>query len=160
MNNVIAWFDAAVAAGKEDGRTLADSLDAVCQRVEADPAGAGVPDEAQLRQAWVEKTVRAERDTRARKRKETFLWVRDCLADETIRGTEDPILDQAMRTGLSSGLDKTLRFWSTQDWLDVLGASAQNVAAAVEADKELREIVNPIILGYGSQGIRVMGDLW
>lgn len=156
---IIHWYDEAVLDGAEDGSKLADTLDEVCKRVESDPEGAGVPPDSELRRAWVERTINGERRSRKAKRREWFRLVRDALSGETILGADDPILDLAMRVGTSDGLDKAFRYWSVQEWLDVLAVSAEKVRDAAAADEELRQIVNPIIIQYAIRGIRVLEDV-
>lgn len=159
---IIRWYDEAVGELKDAGRKVADGIDAVIKRVEHDPDAVGVPPASELRAAWITATIRSERDSRAKRRMPLFQQVSDALSGNTIMGDNDPVLDIALRTGTSDGLDKLLRYFAVEDWLSVLGASAENVAAAIESDKELRNVVNPIIAAYarsrGSTLEQVLAD--
>ena len=145
---IVRWYDEAVGESGEAGRKVAEGIEAVIHRVESDPETAGVPPASVLRAAWISTTIRSERDSRAKRRVPLFEMVSHALSGESIMGIEDPALDLALRTGTADGLDKQLRFFAVDDWLSILGASAENVAAAIESDKELRSLINPIISAY------------
>lgn len=158
-DKIITRYDEIVKAAGLDGMKVAEARDKVAAEVTADPDGFGVPAMSTLISAFVESVIGDRRNSRAKQRIPLFEKCRDALQGLTVLGADDPILDIALRTGTADGLDKSLRHFAVDDWLDVLGASAENVAAAIEADKSLRDIVNPIIATYAKRGARCLEDM-
>lgn len=141
-----------------DGIKVTDSLDQVTTivRDEAPHLYAAMAD---LQDAYVRSTVQTERRSRSRRSIDLFDRVNDAITDHTLWGEMDPILDLALPVGSVDGTDKTLRYWVVDDWLHKLGASAENIEAAVEADKRLRASINRIVSAMAASGARQLGDL-
>ena len=149
---VIALYDRIVLHSGSDGLRVAEAIDKTAAEVESDPRAYPLPSRSELIANWVAATVHTERKSRANRRSSLFQRVHDALTGQTVMGLDDPILDVAMRTGSADGLDKSLRHFAVDDWLLILGASAENVESAVAADRALRTVVNPIISAYAAHG--------
>jgi hypothetical protein len=158
-DRIIDLYDQTIQGAGEEGMKVAEGRDKVVAAVTADPDAFDLPPTSELHRAYVEKVINGERSSRKGRRLAYFQTCHDALNDMTIMGRDDPILDLAMRTGERDGVDKALRFFGVEDWLEVLGASADNVRAAIIADRDLRAIVNPIIAAYSARRARLYEDL-
>lgn len=156
---IMGRYDAIVNDSGRDGAKVAEVRGVVTAEVVADPEQFGIPTVETLIEAYVGAVIGDQRNSRARSRIALFHQCHDAVTGMTLMGKDDPVLDIALRTGTSDGLDKSLRHFTVEDWLDVLGASARNVADAIEADKELRETVNPIIAAYATRGADCFEDM-
>ena len=158
-DRIVRRYDEVVKATGKDGIKVAEARDKVAAEVLANRLGYDLPTDDLLIEAYVASVVGGERNSRAKRRVSIFQTCHDAAAGATILAKDDPMLDVAMRTGASDGLDKAMRYFTVEDWLDVLGASASNVAAAIEADRDLRMLVNPIVAAYVPAGATCFEDL-
>lgn len=80
------------------------------------------------------------------------------LNDETILGSDDPRLQQAVPVG--NGVDKKLAFWTAEDWMTAVNVRQQNVQRAAEAATELSELATSAIREMTSRNAVMFGDLY
>jgi hypothetical protein len=159
VSKIVDLYDRIVTDAGIDGLRVAEAIQKASAEVGCDPDLFDVPPVPELVAAYVASVIGGERNTRARNRVVLFQKVHDALTDQTILGPNDPILDLALRTGSRDGLDKALRFWTVEDWLAALGASEDNVDAAIQADRKLRDIVNPIIVAHAARNCAYLADV-
>jgi hypothetical protein len=152
-------YDRIILAAGEAGMKVADARTELAELVAGEHAAWDVPTLPTLLRAYVENVVNNQRNARAWRRNTMFRACHDAVTGLTILGRDDPILDLAMRTGTVDGVDKATRHFQVEDWLDVLSASAQNTANAIEADQDLRALVNPIISAYARRAAQTFEDL-
>lgn len=157
---IMARYDDLILDSGDDGRKVADAREELVTAVLDDPDSFDLPDTPQLVRAFVEGVITDTRNSRARRRLTLFQACHDAVSGLTVMGRDDPILDLALRVGTSDGLDKSLRHFSVEDWLDVLGASAANVEDAINADRNLRALVNPIVAAYGRKRATRLEDMF
>lgn len=129
-----------------------DYLDAM-DRGEIEPPSA--MDHARAKADQYMRPIRRKRKASFRKDIEYLL---DALNGETILGSDDPRLQQAVPVG--NGRDKRLAFWTAEDWMTAVNVRQQNVQRAAEAATELSELATAAIRAMSSRNAAMFGDMY
>ena len=156
-HDIADLFNRVVKASGSDGIKYIDSRAEVIRIVKEEARY--LLDDLQLEDAAITAELNTIRTSASRRAQALFDSIAEAVLNESLWGDMDPVLDTALRTGALEGFDKTLRYWTVQDWLDKLSASASNVARAIEADQALRESVNLIIQVMAARGAATVEDL-
>ena len=83
------------------------------------------------------------------------------LNDETILGNADPLLDQALPIGAPDGRDKTLRFWTWEDWDTAKTERYRNAAETTAAAKDFDlKVASRFIAALRRPDVRRTEDLF
>lgn len=161
----VTQYDKHVSGNPADGVTLKDSRDAVAKayaqavkqggydRWQVDPLVEGT--------ALFSRAVNDVRKGRRRNLSSEGKYLLSALRDETILGPADPQLDQAYGMGENDGRDKTLRYWTRDDWEQARTERYRNAADVTHAASEFdREVAAPFIEALTTLGVRTTGELF
>lgn len=85
-------------------------------------------------------------------------YLLDALNDETILGTEEPRLQQAIPVG--NGIDKRLAYWTAEDWATAVNARQKNVQAAAAAATDFTDLATRVIGQMAQRGARFVIDMF
>jgi len=100
--------------------------------------------EAEYAQKVTKQIITGIRTARRAGLVETALWVQSMLAGETILGSDDPVLKMAY-PGSADSIDKSLVYWTEDDWntatMTRYRKAAEATAAAVAFDNVASAIV-------------------
>ena len=157
----IDTFDRLVSEHPDEGMTVEKARDAMSHAyLDAIERGEqryqdSLMDEGR---ALFDRFVGPARDGRRRTFKNCTLFLIDALSDSTLLGVEDPVLDQAFPLG--DGTDKTLRYWTSDDWAASVTERYRNAASATAAAAEFDVRAQTIITALRTTGSRQTGDLY
>lgn len=82
----------------------------------------------------------------------------DALNGETVLGEDDPRLDQAFPIG--DGRDKTLRYWSVDDFQNALSVRYAKAADSMDAADGFAKIAREVIRQMSAHNARMFGRLF
>lgn len=169
MNPILAnfrnWFvdqfDTFVTENDE-GVELEKSRDAVAHAyadaVEAGDIARWDADTTSEGRGLFDRLVKPVREQRKSTMRSDAQYLVDALNGDTILGRDDPALSQAYPLG--DGRDKTLRFWTAEDWRSAVTERYRNAAAVTEAARRLDELADRIVAALVSHGVNTTGDLF
>lgn len=109
--------------------------------------------EARLR---INHTISGSRDKRRNHIKKALKSILEALPEGD--GYDDPALDLAFPLGTTDGQDKALRYWTTDDFDNLVSTAYRTSADAVAAAKELDELVQKVKRRITSTGSAALGD--
>lgn len=104
--------------------------------------------------------VKPERNARRAKIVKEMEYLVAALNDETILGSSDPRLDQAVGLGEANGRDKTLRLWTSADWRGSAMTRYRNAAEATAAAAKYDALATQIADEMDERHVRHTGDLY
>lgn len=161
------WFreqyDAVVGEEPDEGATVEKSRDAVAHAyadaVEKDEQTRRKIDLVEEGRMWFDREVGPLRTSRRSSLKRDAEYIRDALTPgATMLGTDDPIFDQAYPLG--NGSDKTLRYWTTADWMGSVQERTQKAKDATDAAEEFNEVAKVIVTAMTERGVTQTGRLF
>lgn len=97
------------------------------------------------------------RGKRSRSLKENLDWFLDGFAEDG--AYVDPLLDQAYGLGHERGLDKTLRFWTSEDFRNLVVTRYRVAADQTAAAKDIDGSVQRVVDRMQAQGATHFGDV-
>lgn len=157
----IREYDRIVAEQSDQGMTVEKMRDALSHRY-ADAVERGesryVDDIVDEGRALTNRFVSPVRDARRMSFRKNVGDIIDALNGDTILGRDDPRLDQAFPIG--DGTDKTLRYWSADDWTDATTERYRNAASATASAAEFDELSQVIVGALRSRNVRLTGELF
>ena len=155
-------FDAYVTDSGDDGSTVEKSRDAIAHAysdaVETGDLGRWKSDLVTEGRALFDRFVKPVREQRKSAMRRDAEYLVDALNDETALGRDDPALAQAFPLG--DGRDKTLRFWTAEDWRTATTERYRNAAAVTEAARRFDEAADLIVRALTGRGVNTTGDLF
>ncbi len=158
----IEQFDRFVTDNGDDGATVEKSRDAVAQAyVDGVESGQFARWASELKdegRALFDRLVKPVREQRKSTMRRDAEYLADTLAGETVLGEADPVLDQAFPLG--DGRDKTLRFWTAEDWRTAVTERYRNAAAVTEAARRFDESADAIVRAMTGRGVKTTGELF
>lgn len=159
----IEQFDRFVAENTEDGAELDLSRKAVARAyAEAVESGAILrvaPDLETEGCELFDRSVGGARNKRRQSMRQSAQVLLDALHGATLVGALDPVLAQAFPLG--DGRDKTLRYWSRDDWASARTERYRNAAEATRAAQVFDvEIASEFIAEITRRGVRTTGALF
>lgn len=158
----IEQFDAFVTSSNDDGAPLEKSRDAVAQAyVDGVESGELPRWQSELKdegRALFDRLVKPVREQRKSSMRKDAEYLVDALNDATVLGESDPVLDQAFPLG--DGRDKTLRYWTRDDWRAAATERYRNAAAVTEAARRFDEAAELIAQALASRGVNTTGALF
>lgn len=158
----IEQFDRFVSAASNDGSEVEKSRDALAHAysdaVESGQAERWRDDLTTEGRVLFDRFVKPAREQRKSSMRRSAQELVDALNGETILGVQDPRLDQAYPLG--DGRDKTLRYWTAEDWRAATTERYRNAAAVTAAAKEFDEAADQITRALISHGVNTTGELF
>lgn len=161
---IVEQFDFTVANGGLEGVRLADARQSVIAAIvdEIESGRMSVADIPldQIGEMLFDSTVKPVRNHRKLELKNAGQRVVDVINRDTILGEFDPILERAYSLGKKDGTDKTLRFWTVDDWQGAVTERYRNAADVTSSAKDFdMEVATPIIEALRANNVVMTGDL-
>ncbi len=161
---IIDQFDFTVANGGLEGVRLADARqNVVTAIVDEITSGRMSISDIPLDQVGgmlFDSTVKPVRNQRKLELKNAGAWIVDVINRDTILGEFDPILDRAYSLGKKDGTDKTLRFWTVDDWQGAVTERYRNAADVTSSAQDFDlNVASPIIEALRASNVVMTGDL-
>ncbi len=159
----VEQFDRYISSNTDDGAELAKSKDAVAHAY-ADAVESGEIERWQADVfteglALFDRHVKPIRERRKSAMRRDVEYLIDALKDGTMLGADDPVLNQAFPLG--DGRDKTLRFWTAEDWRSATTERYRNAAAVTGAARRFdEELADLIVRALAGRGVNTTGDLF
>lgn len=154
---ILDLYDAEVARHPEGIKT-ADAKDAI-----RDSVRALLVDEPRDLDREVDSLVRRidrDREARSRAVKRDLEYILDYFIDpEGAALIPDSRMDFAIRLGERDGTDKTLRYWTSEDFIAMGQYRAQRAREAVEAADELNEVIARVVTRMRRVGASYFGQV-
>lgn len=158
----VEQFDAIVAAGGANGSVFEKSRDAVVHRyidgLDSGEFDAYESDRVSETRGLFDRLVKPVRDHRKSSMRKSAEYLIDALNDATVLGNDDPALAQAFPLG--NGRDKTLKFWTSDDWRAAATERYRNAAAVTEAARSFDALADLIAAALIRRGVNTTGDLF
>lgn len=104
-----------------------------------------------------ERYIRPARDRRRNAMRKSIERVRDALTGDTVLGADDPMLTQAYPLG--DGTDKTLGYWTQDDYRNATTERYRNAAAATAAAKAFDDLAAEIASAMQERAAATTADL-
>jgi hypothetical protein len=97
-----------------------------------------------------------------KKRRSTLLttgeYIKDALEDKSILGLNDPILCMAFPLGDKS--DKTMGFWTSDNWIQAANVRFRNADQASETAKSFSIVAQSVSASMENTGSRIVNELF
>lgn len=159
----IETYDGFVSDSRDDGAALEKCRDAVAtayaDAVESGTADRWTPDLVTEGRALFNQFIEPERERRRTSVKRSWRNLLDALSGETILGRDDPAL--ALAYPIGDGTDKTLFYWTAEDFQAATMERFRNAAAATEAAAEFdREYASAFIAAMKRRNVAYFGALF
>jgi hypothetical protein len=107
----------------------------------------------------IDAAVKPKRRQRRQSLKDQIEYILDNAIPEDASYT-DPLLNWMVPLGTSDGLDKQLRYWTAEDFRELVvtayRTAAEQVAAAAALDAVLQKLIDEMIVRHAV----IFGDLW
>jgi len=106
------------------------------------------------------RTVDRDRDARSRAVKRDLEYILDYFMDPSEAAlVPDSRMDFAIRLGEKDGTDKTLRFWTAEDFIAMGQLRTANAELALTAAKDLNEVIGRVVGRMRRAGVSHFGDV-
>jgi methionine synthase II (cobalamin-independent) len=150
---VRARYQQVVGERKQDGAKRAEAVAQIADFLRQE--GVELPD---LYEQVVDAVVENLDDKDRLQQSDTLQWAADALDDQTILGTNDPILDRVCAVG--RGIRKTYRYLDDDDLLSIASRKAKHAAEASAAAAATTELVRILLTAMRTRGARLLGELF
>lgn len=166
MSDLEQWFisvyDEFVDGEGEEGATVEESRAEVARQyaeaVEQKRIARHTRDLTTEGRDLFDKFVKPARTRRRQSFRADIQFILDDLAGKTILGRDHPIFSEAFPVG--DGRDKTLGFWTADDWQDAINERNSNAVAVAAAAHEFQIAARSVIARLQSTGASITSDLF
>ena len=157
-------YDAIAAEYGTDGVTVKEARDLAAQRYEAAvQAGDIAREDIDLYAEGAnlfDRIIRPLRQRRKSALQNDMQTIVAALNDETILGSEDPILHVPFPLGTQDGRDKVLALWTREDWRTAAMTRYRNAAEVTAAAQIFDEQADLIVARMIQRGAVILGALF
>lgn len=154
---VLDLYDAEVAKYPEGIKT-ADAKEAIRESVRA--LLVDEPRDFDRETTAILRGIDRDREARSRAVKRDLEFILDYFIDpEQAALIPDSRMTLAVRLGERDGTDKTLRYWTAEDFIAMSQYRIERAKEATEAAEELSEVVARVIARMRSAGVDHFGDV-
>ncbi len=157
-------YDRIAAEYGTDGVTVKEARDLAAQRYEAAVQSGEIEREGIDLYAeglnLFDRIVRPLRQSRKKALQNDMQTIVAALNDETILGSEDPILHVAFPLGTQDGRDKVLALWTREDWRAAAMTRYRNAAEVTAAAQIFDEQADLIVQRMAQHGAVILSELF
>ena len=161
---MLATYDRIVAESGTEGITIKEAKELAAERYEhAIRSGEIKRDELDLFAeggSIFDRVVRPQRQARKSSLHRDMETITAALGDETILGSDDPILHIAYPLGTADGRDKVLTLWTREDWRTASMRRYRNAAEVTASAQIFDELSSHISDSMLASGVNTTGELF
>lgn len=161
---MIHTYDSIVASAGTEGITVKEARELAAERYEA-AIRSGEIERYELDLfaeggGIFDRVVRPQRQSRKSSLNRDMETINAALNDETILGSDDPILHIAYPLGTADGRDKVLTLWTREDWRAASMTRYRNAAEVTASAQIFDELSTRIVDRMLTSGVDTTGELF